>query len=60
MEWEFKRVTFAREASRNAVRLALTHAAEADGWELARVRIHRGGHRDVTLRRKIIRMRATW
>lgn len=59
MEWEFQKLSLPRTQSRNAVRQMLTHAAETQGWELQRVRIHRNGNRQVTLRRKIIRMRAT-
>lgn len=46
--------------SRNAVCRMLTEAAEYRGWELTRMRKDPSGKRTVTLRRKIIRMRATF
>lgn len=60
MEWEFRKVSVPRHESRNAVRQMLTHAAESQGWELDRMRIFRDGNRHIVLRRKIIRMRATY
>ena len=54
-EWEFERVTFSREFSRNVVTKLLVDRAEHGGWELDRVRIGPDGTRRVTLRRKIIR-----
>lgn len=59
MEYEFKNITFGRSEERGIVRQLLTDAAEYHGWELDRMRIERTGHRTVTLRRKIIRMRRT-
>ena len=55
VEWEFERVTFSREFSRNVVTKLLVERAEHGGWELDRVRIGPDGTRRVTLRRKIIR-----
>ena len=55
VEWEFDRVTFSREYSRNVVRKLLVERAEHGGWELDRVRIGPDGTRRVVLRRKIIR-----
>lgn len=60
MEYEFRRLTLPRTESRNAVCRMLTDAAEYQGWELARLRKDPTGKRTVTLRRKIIRMRATY
>lgn len=55
VEWEFERVTFTREFSRNVVTKLLVERAEYGGWELDRVRISPDGTRRVVLRRKIIR-----
>lgn len=59
VEYEEQRVRLSRELSRGAVRKLLTDHAEYGGWELARLRRYRDGTRDVWIRRKIIRMRAT-
>ena len=55
VEWEFDKVTFSREFSRNVVTRLLVERAEHGGWELARVQIDPDGTRRVVLRRKIIR-----
>ena len=55
VEWEFDKVTFSREFSRNIVTKVLVERAEHGGWELDRVRIGADGVRRVILRRKIIR-----
>ncbi len=55
VEWEFARVSFSREFSRNVVTKLLVERAEHGGWELDRVRIGPDGTRRVILRRKIIR-----
>lgn len=55
VEWEFDKVTFSREFSRNIVTRLLVERAEHGGWELHRVRIGPDGTRRVVLRRKIIR-----
>lgn len=55
VEWEFERVTIARDFSRSVVTRLLTERAEHGGWELDRVRIDHDGTRRVILRRKIIR-----
>jgi hypothetical protein len=61
VEWEFDRLTFSREFSRNVVTRLLVERAEHGGWELERVRITPDGTRRVVLRRKIIRqLRATF
>lgn len=59
IEYEFWRLSLPSSQSRNAVCRLLTDAAEYQGWELARLRKDTTGKRTVTLRRKIIRMRAT-
>jgi hypothetical protein len=61
VEWEFDRLTFSREFSRNVVTRLLVERAEHGGWELERMRITPDGTRRVVLRRKIIRqLRATF
>lgn len=60
IEYEFWRLSLDRTQTRNAVCRLLTDAAEYQGWELARLRKDPTGIRTVTLRRKIIRMRATF
>ena len=59
VEWEFERITIARDFSRNLVTKMLVERAEHGGWELDRMRIGPDGTRRVVLRRKIIRVRAT-
>ena len=59
VDYEEQKVRLSREVSRNAVRRLLTDHAEYGGWELVRLRRYRDGTRDVWIRRKIIRMRAT-
>ncbi len=59
VEWEFDRVTFSGDFSRNVVTKLLVDRAEHGGWELDRVRMTPDGTRRVVLRRKIIRQRAT-
>ncbi|MCW2764576.1 MAG: hypothetical protein JWO11_535 [Nocardioides sp.] len=60
MEWEFDRLTFSREFSRNVVTRLLVERAEHGGWELERVRMTPDGTRRVVLRRKIIRQLRTF
>ena len=55
VEWEFAKVSFDRDFSRNVVTKLLVERAEHGGWELDRVRIGNDGTRRVVLRRKIIR-----
>lgn len=59
-QYEFWDLSIPRTHSRQAVRRLLTDAAEFHGWELDRLRRDPTGHRTVRLRRKIIRMRATF
>jgi len=60
VEWEFAKLTIARDFSRNVVAKMLVERAEHGGWELDRVHISPDGTRRVVLRRKIIRMRPTF
>ncbi len=58
-EYEYRTVTIPYGTSTAAVRQMLTDAAEYDRWELARTTLYVGGRREVLLRRRIIRVRAT-
>lgn len=58
-EYEFRVLTFPRDASRGDVRQVVADHAEYGHWELARTRIYLGGARRVWLRRRIIRVRRT-
>ncbi len=55
VQWEFDKVVFPSDFSRNVVTKLLVERAEHGGWELDRVRITPDGTRRVILRRKIIR-----
>jgi SRSO17 transposase len=55
VEWEYDKVSFSREFSRNVVTRLLVERAEKGGWTLDRTRITPDGKRSVILRRKIIR-----
>jgi Family of unknown function (DUF5703) len=59
VEWEFEKLTIARDFSRHVVTTMLVERAEHGGWELDHVRVAPDGTRRVVLRRKIIRMRPT-
>ena len=59
VEWEFAKLTIARDFSRNVVTRMLVERAEHGGWEVDRVQVAPDGTRRVVLRRKIIRMRPT-
>jgi hypothetical protein len=59
VEWEFERMTIARDFSRSVVTKMLVERAEHGGWELDRVHVAPDGTRRVVLRRKIIRVRPT-
>jgi hypothetical protein len=59
VEWEFERITIARDFSRSVVTKMLVERAEHGGWELDRVHVAPDGTRRVVLRRKIIRVRPT-
>ena len=54
-EYEFERITIAREFSRSFVTRLLVDRAERGGWEIDRVRVLHDGTRKIVLRRKIIR-----
>ena len=60
VEWEFEKLTIARDFSRNVVTKMLVERAEHGGWELDRIHVSPDGTRRVVLRRKIIRMRPTF
>lgn len=55
VEYEVRRFQLPRGMSSGAARQLLTDEAEYGHWELARLRMHADGRRDVWLRRKIIR-----
>jgi hypothetical protein len=59
VEWEFEKLTIARDFSRHVVTKMLVERAEHGGWELDRVQVAPDGTRRVVLRRKIIRVRPT-
>jgi hypothetical protein len=59
VEWEFAKLTIARDFSRNVVAKMLVERAEHGGWELDRVHVSPDGTRRVVLRRRIIRMQPT-
>ena len=59
VEWEYERITIARDYSRSVVTKMLVERAEHGGWELDRVRVAPDGTRRVVLRRRIIRVRPT-
>ena len=58
-EYEFRHISLPRSTSRGAARRLLTEQAEHGHWELARLRLHPDGTRNIVLRRKILRVRAT-
>lgn len=59
VEYEYRVVHFARDASRGDVRRALAEHAEYGHWELSRMCLYWGGSRKAWLRRKIIRVQRT-
>lgn len=59
VEWEFEKLTIARDFSRHVVTKMLVERAEHGGWELDRIHVSPDGTRRVVLRRRIIRMRPT-
>jgi hypothetical protein len=60
VEWEFEKLTIARDFSRNVVTKMLVERAEHGGWELDRIHVSPDGTRRVVLRRKVIRVRPTF
>lgn len=59
MEFEYRVITFPKQASRSEVKQSLTEAAEYGHWEIDWVRLYFGGRRRVRLRRRIIRVQRT-
>ncbi|KNX37050.1 hypothetical protein VV01_07660 [Luteipulveratus halotolerans] len=59
VQYEYRVLTFPRDATRPDIRQVLAEHAEYGHWELARTRLYLGGHRRVWLRRKIIRVQRT-
>ncbi len=55
-QYEYQVLTLPRTTSRSEVRALLAEKAEYGRWELAEVVLYWGGHRKVTLRRRIIRV----
>ena len=58
-EYEFRVLSFPREASRSDVRQALAEHAEYGRWELQRSVHLRGGARRYWLRRRVVRVAST-
>ncbi len=59
MEFEYRTIRLPPAVTRAQARALLAEHAEYGRWELARVRLLRGGSRTVWLRRRIIRVRRT-
>ena len=57
--YEYRHLTLPRGTTRGQARAMLTEQADTGRWELARVRLFVGGARQVSLRRRIIRVRRT-
>lgn len=57
--YEYRHLTLPRGTTRGQARAVLTEQADTGRWELARVRLFVGGARQVSLRRRIIRVRRT-
>ena len=55
-EYEYREMTIPPRIPRAEMRALLVAEAEHGHWELARVRVYVGGRRQVSLRRKIIRV----
>ncbi len=56
VEYEFRVLSFPRDATRSEIRRALADAAEYGHWELHRTVVYMGGMQRSWLRRKIIRV----
>ena len=54
--YEYRQLTLGRDTTRQEARALMTEHAEYGRWELARVRLYRGGARRVWLRRRIMRV----
>jgi len=59
-QYEYRTVTIPYSTSPADAHRMLTDAAEYDRWELARTTVFVGGRREVVLRRRVIRVEATW
>ena len=59
-QYEYRVLTIGRDTSVPDARKMLTDEAEYGRWELARTRLYLGGERRVWLRRKIIKVSATY
>ncbi len=59
IEYEYRVLQLPGAVSRADARAVLAEHAEYGRWELARVRLFRGGVRKVWLRRRIIRVERT-
>ncbi len=59
-QYEYRVVTIGRDVSVPDARRMLTEEAEYGRWELARTSLYIGGHRKVWLRRRILRVEATF
>ena len=57
--YEYRHLTLPRGTTRGQARALLTEQADTGRWELSRVRLFVGGARQVSLRRRIIRVRRT-
>ena len=57
--YEYRHLTLPRGTTRGQARAMLTEQADTGRWELSRVRLFVGGARQVSLRRRIIRVRRT-
>jgi hypothetical protein len=57
--WEFREMSFYRDAKRSDVKNYLTSMAEIERWELDRVHISQDGRRSIRLRRKIYHLQRT-
>lgn len=57
--WEFREMSFYRDAKRSDVKNYLTSMAEIERWELDRVHVGQDGRRSVRLRRKIYHLQRT-
>ncbi|MCH8612518.1 DUF5703 family protein [Arsenicicoccus dermatophilus] len=58
-EYEYRTLTFARDASRGDIRKALADAAEYGHWELTLMAIYWGGARRAEVRRRVVRVERT-
>jgi hypothetical protein len=59
-QYEYRVVTVDRSVSVSDARKMLTDEAEYGRWELARTRLYAGGRRTMWLRRRVIKVEATY